>query len=139
MCSTAKIDVTFNQQGTSSMQVKRVLSLFVPILVLSLGVTSFASAAEKCNASWYGPGFHGKKMANGHRFNQNDVSVVAHKTLPMGTRIRITNLKNGNAITAVVQDRGPFHRGRCVDVSKAGGEALGLIGSGTAPVSVVIL
>jgi rare lipoprotein A len=106
---------------------------------MSFGVTSFASAAEHCKASWYGPGFHGKKMANGDRFNQNDASVVAHKTLPFGTQVRITNLDNGNVITATVQDRGPFHKGRCVDVSKAGGEKLGLLGPGTARVSVVRL
>lgn len=121
------------------MQVKRVLSTLLLATVASFGVTGFASAAETCRASWYGPGFHGNKMANGDRFNQNDASVVAHKTLPFGTKVEIENLDNGKVITAVVQDRGPYHKGRCVDVSRKGGEKLGLIGPGTAKVRVTPL
>lgn len=118
------------------MQVKRVLSAILLALAVSFGVTGFASADELCKASWYGPGFHGNTMANGDRFNQNDPTVVAHKSLPFGTKVLINNLDNGKSIVAVVQDRGPFHKGRCVDVSKAGGVKLGLIGPGTARVRV---
>lgn len=130
---------TFSQQGTSYMKVHRVLRAVLLATAVSFGVTGVASAAETCRASWYGPGFNGNTMANGNRFNQNDASVVAHKTLPFGTKVRITNLDNGKAIIAVVQDRGPYHKGRCVDVSKAGGEKLGLIGPGTARVRVQTL
>lgn len=120
------------------MKVNRVLPVLLATAV-SFGVISFASAAENCRASWYGPGFHGNKMANGDTFNQYDASVVAHKTLPFGTSVQIENLDNGRVITAVVQDRGPFHEGRCVDVSRKGGEQLGLIGPGTARVRVTPL
>ncbi len=78
-------------------------------------------------------------MANLETFDQNDASIVAHKTLPFGTRVEIKNLDNGRRLVAVVQDRGPYHPGRCVDVSKRGGELLGLIGPGTARVRVTPL
>lgn len=97
--------------------------------------TSFANT-QTCIASWYGPGLHGNTMANGQKFNMNDPTTVAHKKLPLGTEVRITNLKNGKSILAIVRDRGPFVRGRCVDVSKAGAKHLGFIYNGTAPVKV---
>jgi rare lipoprotein A len=119
--------------------VTRVLSAVLLCTAVSFSVTGYASAEETCRASWYGPGFHGKKMANGDRFNQNDVTVVAHKSLPFGTVVRITNLDNGRSIKATVQDRGPYHKGRCVDLSKAGANKLGFIGAGTARVRVQTL
>ena len=109
------------------------------LVAASFSVVGSAFGAETCRASWYGPGFHGNKMASGPRFNQNDASVVAHKSLPFGTKVRIENLDNGRKITAIVQDRGPYIKGRCVDVSKRGGELLGLIRPGTAQVRVTPL
>ncbi|MEM1020647.1 MAG: septal ring lytic transglycosylase RlpA family protein [Pseudomonadota bacterium] len=86
-------------------------------------------------ASWYGPKFHGRQTANGERYNQYALTA-AHKTLPLGSYIKVTNLKNGRAVTLLVNDRGPFVRGRIVDVSKRGAQILDMIGSGTAPVIV---
>ena len=86
---------------------------------------SLAAETEVCEASWYGPGFQGNDMANGQRFDMNDITVVAHKTLPFGTRLRVTNLDNGESIVVEVQDRGPFIAGRCVDLSRAGAIELG--------------
>ncbi|MFK4522152.1 rare lipoprotein A [Bradyrhizobium japonicum] len=90
------------------------------------------------SASQYGggDGYHGCRTASGARFNTyaRDPFTIAHKTLPFGREVTITNLANGRATRAVVTDRGPFVRGRCVDLGRAGAEALGM--GGTARVSV---
>jgi rare lipoprotein A len=86
-------------------------------------------------ASWYGPGFHGKKKANGETFNQNDYTA-AHTVLPLPTVVRVTNLKNQKEIDLVVTDRGPFVYGRSIDLSKAAAKKLGCYVKGTAPVRI---
>ena len=89
-------------------------------------------------ASWYGPKFHGRPTANGERFDMNMVSA-AHKTLPMPSFVRVTNLENGRALTVRINDRGPFVRGRIIDMSRRGAELLGFKKQGTARVRVTIL
>lgn len=121
------------------MQVKRVLSSALLCVVGFFGVSGSAYAEEYCRASWYGPGFNGNDMANGVPFNQDDPTVVAHKTLPFGTRLRVHNLDNGRSIDVIVQDRGPYVAGRCVDLSKGAATQLGMINAGTARVRVQYL
>lgn len=116
---------------------------FAAAIALACLVAS-ASSAEICTASQYGvgDGYHGRRTASGARFNtyagasgrQDDPYTVAHKTRPFGTVLTITNLANGRQIRAVVNDRGPFVAGRCVDLGRAGAIALGM--GGTARVSV---
>lgn len=89
-------------------------------------------------ASWYGPGFHGRRTANGERFNQNALTA-AHKSLPFGTRVRVTNLRNGRSVTVRINDRGPYSGGRVIDLSAQAAKVIGLYHSGTAPVSLDIL
>jgi rare lipoprotein A len=89
-------------------------------------------------ASWYGPGFHGKRTANGERFDSRELTA-AHKTLQMPSLIRVTNLDNGRVVTLRVNDRGPFSRGRILDVSERGAELLGFKNIGTAKVRVEVL
>ena len=89
-------------------------------------------------ASWYGPKFHGKRTANGEFFDMNAVSA-AHKTLPMPTMVRVTNLDNGRAIAVRVNDRGPFVRGRIIDMSRRGAQLLGFRYKGTARVRVQVM
>ena len=90
-------------------------------------------------ASWYGPGFHGKKTANGEIFNQNKISA-AHRTLPMPSIVKVTNLDNGKVLERVrINDRGPFAGNRIIDLSKKAAEELGFINLGTAKVKVEIL
>jgi rare lipoprotein A (peptidoglycan hydrolase) len=89
-------------------------------------------------ASWYGPGFHGKKTASGEIYDQNKLTA-AHKTLPLGSKARVTNLDNGNAVEVEINDRGPFVEGRVIDLSRAAAGALGFVKSGTAPVQVELI
>lgn len=89
-------------------------------------------------ASWYGPGFHGKRTSNGEIYNQYALTA-AHKTLPAGTRLTVTNLDNQQTVEVRVNDRGPFVGERILDLSFAGAKALGMIGSGTAPVRIEVL
>ena len=89
-------------------------------------------------ASWYGPKFHGKRTANGEFFDMNAVSA-AHKTLPMPSMVRVTNLDNGRQISVRVNDRGPFVRGRIIDMSRRGAQLLGFRHKGTARVRVRIM
>lgn len=89
-------------------------------------------------ASWYGPNFHNKKTANGEVFDQNDLTA-AHRTLPMPSIVRVTNLENGRALVLRINDRGPFAHGRIIDVSRRGAQLLGFEQQGTARVKVEIL
>ncbi|UUX50165.1 septal ring lytic transglycosylase RlpA family protein [Nisaea acidiphila] len=89
-------------------------------------------------ASWYGPNFHNKATANGEVFDQNDVTA-AHRTLPMPSVVRVTNLENGRALVVRVNDRGPFAHGRIIDLSRRSAQLLGFERQGTAKVRVEIL
>lgn len=89
-------------------------------------------------ASWYGPDFHAKMTANGETFDQNAVTA-AHKTLPMPSVVRVTNLENGRTLVVRVNDRGPFVNGRIIDLSRRAAQLLGFEGSGTAKVRVQVL
>lgn len=89
-------------------------------------------------ASWYGPGFHGRRSASGEPFNQNAMTA-AHRTLPFGTQVRVTNLRTGASVIVRINDRGPFTRGRVIDLSRAAAGEIGMLGSGVAPVKVEVL
>ncbi len=89
-------------------------------------------------ASWYGPGFDGKRTASGEVFDTNGLTA-AHKTLPMPSMVRVTNLENGRSISVRVNDRGPFEAGRIIDLSRRGAQLLGFIDKGTARVRVEIM
>jgi rare lipoprotein A len=88
-------------------------------------------------ASWYGEQFHGKYTANGETFDLNQMTA-AHRTLPMPTVVRVTNLENGRSIEVRVNDRGPYARGRIIDLSRRSAQLLGFEGQGTAKVRVQI-
>lgn len=89
-------------------------------------------------ASWYGPGFHGNRSASGEVFNQNALTA-AHRNLPFGTQVRVTNLNNGQSVVVRINDRGPYSGGRVIDLSAAAARAVGLIQAGVAPVSIDVL
>jgi rare lipoprotein A len=89
-------------------------------------------------ASWYGGAHHGRRTANGERFDMNR-RTAAHRRLPFGTKIRVTNLENGKSVVLVVNDRGPYVAGRLIDVSRRAAEDLGFIGQGTARVRLSVV
>jgi rare lipoprotein A len=89
-------------------------------------------------ASWYGYPHHGRITASGRRFDMHEFTA-AHRTLPMGTRLRVTNLTNGRSVIVTITDRGPFVRKRVVDLSYAAARVIGMLGPGTAPVQLEVL
>jgi len=89
-------------------------------------------------ASWYGPGFHGKRTANGEIYDQYALTA-AHRRLPLGTRVKVTNLESGQAIEVRINDRGPFVEGRIIDLSLAAAKRIGVYAPGTAPVRIEVL
>lgn len=89
-------------------------------------------------ASYYGGGFHGRPTASGVRFNANGLTA-AHRTLPFGTRVRVTHLGNGRSVDVVINDRGPFIGGRIIDLSRGAAGVIGMHGQGIARVRVSVL
>jgi len=89
-------------------------------------------------ASWYGEKFHGRKTSNGEIYDMYGISA-AHKTLPLGTYVRVYHLENGRTLDVRINDRGPFVRGRIIDLSYGAARKLGVVGPGTAPVKIVAL
>jgi peptidoglycan lytic transglycosylase len=102
-------------------------------LVVSTGAVSWISSTQVASAqsgvaSWYGPGFQGRKTASGERFNTGSYTA-AHRSLPFGTRVKVTNVRNGKSVVVRINDRGPFAGGRIIDLSKAAKSAIGMGGT----------
>lgn len=93
---------------------------------------------ERGVASWYGKPFHGRKTASGEIYNMYALTG-AHKTLPLGTYVRVCNLNNSKTVNVRINDRGPFVRGRIIDLSYEAAQRIGLVGPGTAPAEIVAL
>src|SRR6058998_168327 len=89
-------------------------------------------------ASWYGPGFHGNRTANGEIYDQYELTA-AHPSLPLGTRVMVTNLANGRSVDVRINDRGPFVDGRAIDLSYAAARTIRMVGPGTARVRIEVL
>src|SRR5262245_46525617 len=89
-------------------------------------------------ASWYGYPHHGRLTASGQRFDMHELTA-AHRTLPLGTRLRVTNLNNGRSVTVIITDRAPFAKNRLIDLSYAAAWAIGMVGPGIATVRLEIL
>ncbi|MFL4991567.1 MAG: septal ring lytic transglycosylase RlpA family protein [Microvirga sp.] len=96
--------------------------------------TSSTKVVQSGRASWYGPGFHGRRTASGETFNTNDLTA-AHRTLPFGTKVRVVNKKTGRSVVVRINDRGPYAHGRVIDLSKASAQAIGISGVGTVDVA----
>ena len=97
-----------------------------------------AALSQQGVASWYGPGFHGKKTTSGTVYDQYAMTA-AHQTLPLGSSVLVTNLANGKSVTVLINDRGPFVKDRVIDLSYAAARAVDMIRPGTAPVRVEVL
>ena len=112
------------------------ISVIAAPLILFSG--SAVAAPFFATASWYGPGFHGRTTANGEMYNQWGLTA-AHKTLPFGTRVRVTNTQTDKSIIVRINDRGPFIDGREFDLSRSAAAAVGLIKPGVAELKFEIL
>lgn len=138
--------------ANDSSRARRSLALFV-LLLLALGVScggkrppkgeppprsARKGATQEGVASWYGNEFHGRPTASGEIFDQDGLTA-AHRTLPLGTTAKVTNLENGKEVVLKVNDRGPFVRGRVLDCSRGAARALGFIGAGMAKVRIEVV
>lgn len=112
-----------------------VVAALVTGLILTVTGGALAAGDQCGGASWYGPGFHGKKAASGQRFDQNAMTA-AHKSLPFGTVVRVVDQRTGKSIKVTINDRGPFHKGRIIDLSKAAATKLGIRNAGTGKVCI---
>ena len=106
--------------------------IYYPVQKIPLGYT------QRGIASWYGPNFHGKKTSNGEIYNMY-AFTAAHKTLPMNTIVKVTNLRNNKSVIVRINDRGPFVANRIIDLSYAAGKKIGLDVTGTAPVKLQVI
>lgn len=124
----------------------RAAYLFTFVLILLTGCSylpyrsasvpsSISGGGMRGEASWYGRPFHGRKTANGERYNMNALTA-AHRTLPFGTWVRVKRLDTGKHVDVRINDRGPFIAGRIIDLSRKAASRLNMISSGVAPVSV---
>lgn len=89
-------------------------------------------------ASWYGQAHHGKKTSSGEVYDRTQLTA-AHRTLPMGTRVRVTNVENDRSVVVRINDRGPFKRGRIIDLSQAAAREIGALGEGLFTVHLEVL
>jgi len=106
------------------------------LMGLAMAATADEAMARQCGgASWYGDRFAGKRTASGVRFNPNAM-MAAHRTLPFGSRVRVTERRSGRSVTVRIVDRGPHVRGRVIDVSKAAARKLGFLRRGTTSVCI---
>lgn len=124
---------------------KTLISSALALPMLGLGVPAHASFPQDQSgpsqagvASYYADRFHGRRTASGERYDRNALSA-AHRTLPMGTQVRVTDIDSGDSVVVQVNDRGPFARGRVIDLSRAAASEIGLTRRGLAEVRVDVL
>lgn len=113
------------------------------LLALTAGCSSTPSSSasghsDAGQASYYGNEFHGRKTANGERFDQGKLTA-AHRTLPFGTRVKVTNTQNGKTVVVRVNDRGPFVRGRIIDLSSSAFKSIASLNTGVVPVRIQVI
>lgn len=110
-------------------------AVFAAASVAAFLSLSSAAYAQCGGASWYGPGFHGKTAASGQTFDQNAMTA-AHRTLPFGTKVEVTDQRTGKSVEVTINDRGPFHGKRIIDLSKGAAAALGFQNRGVTSVCI---
>ncbi|NDK54933.1 septal ring lytic transglycosylase RlpA family protein [Pontibacter fetidus] len=131
------------------LRITRLPSFFTCLLVLAISLSLVSCAGSKANfgqkgyteegkASYYSRKLQGRKMANGEPYKRHKLTA-AHKKLPMGTKVKVTNLANNRSVKVKITDRGPFVRGRIVDLSEAAAKKLGYIDNGVAPVKMKVI
>jgi len=133
--SLVAVSVGFNLSDTSAGEINGAAKITVSKDAESNMTSVNFNDMGVMTASWYGPRFHGKLTANGEQYDQMALTA-AHKSLPFGTVLQVTNLKNGKSVIVRINDRGPFVEGRDLDLSKGTAIALGMLGRGIARVKV---
>jgi len=131
------LDSPLPSAETKSMSRLSPAKRFIAILLLTSPVVPMLWA-ESGYASWYGGKFQGRKTASGEIFDTHQLTA-AHKTLPFGSIVRVTNQENGKSVEVRINDRGPFVEGRIIDLSMAAAMEIGMLGSGVAPVEIEVL
>lgn len=125
-------------QHNVTLNVATFLLSTIALLPISMAQAQGNNASGKViqsgRASWYGPGFHGRRTASGEMFNTNALTA-AHRSLPFGTRARVVNKRTGKSVVVRINDRGPFVHGRVIDLSHASARAIGLFGIGSVTVA----
>ncbi len=116
---------------------KSPVTLFVFLCLLLAGCGSSKRFTQEGQASFYSNKLQGNKMANGEPYRPGRLTA-AHRTLPFGTKLKVTNLKNGKKIKVKITDRGPYSKGRILDVSMAAAERLDMVKAGVAPVKIKV-
>jgi rare lipoprotein A len=124
------LDRTTRRRRTRSL-----LALAVMALALPFGARA---GVQEGTVSWYGGQFHDRPTASGERFDKRDLTM-AHPTLPFGTKVRVTNLRNGRSVVVRVNDRGPFVGHRIADLSQAAASLIGMLGKGVAKARIEVL
>jgi rare lipoprotein A len=134
------VNVDARKISLSSPSIRVSITLFL-FLALTAGCTTFRRQPSYDivgEASWYGKPFHGRRAANGEIYNMNKLTA-AHKTLPFETMVRVTNLWNGKHVVVRITDRGPFVKGRVIDLSYKAAQKLNMVDDGVVPVGIQIL
>jgi rare lipoprotein A len=106
------------------------------LTIVALASTSANAYEATGHASWYGPGFHGKRTASGKKFDRHALTA-AHKTLPLNSKALVTNLETNESVVVTINDRGPHGRGRLIDLSQAAARAIGIRGVGKVMVTAL--
>jgi len=113
-------------------------ALSAALLTIGTAAAGPAGKSQAGMASYYHDRFHGRQTASGARYNKGDLSA-AHKTLPLGTRVRVTDSRNGRSVVVRINDRGPYARGRVIDLSRAAANQIGLVSKGVSRVTLEVL
>lgn len=112
--------------------------IFSILLLISMTLSTAVMAAQVGKASWYGSYHHGKKTASGERFNMYGLTA-AHRTLPLGTIVEVRNKSNGKVVKVKINDRGPYHGNRIIDLSKGAANHIGLLKAGVGSVEIKVI
>ena len=120
------------------MQLRRYLLVIAALVLAAAAAGAQGAPVLDGVASWYGADFHGRTTSNGETYDMH-AFTAAHRTLPFGSRVRVTNTRNGRQVVVRINDRGPFVKGRIIDLSRASAALLDMLDAGTVPVTIEVL
>jgi rare lipoprotein A len=137
--SSTSTEVAIREVAPATVEEAQPLRPAAPVLPIATPPSEpRVRSVSRGEASWYGPGFYGNRTANGEVLRPGTLTA-AHRTLPFGTRVRVTNLWNGRTAVVRINDRGPFHGSRVIDLAHGAAQELGVVASGVASVKLEVL